>query len=1602
MPAPASAQPVATFSSPLLASVDRLVSRVGSLVDSPQFGSRSLRFADHILSLRLPGSFGTFGSAGFGGFRASANPNGPAEIGPRADGGWAAQASGHAASPWGMLLPTPWIPSAETLRGGRGPSRQQPVATAIPKSTLPQPALARPVVPAPTAVQPGPVVPQPGVPTASLPLVAPELRSDELRPTNTGRPIAAPTPAFPIAAAPVGPHAEVLTDTRVRDWLVPTPAPVAGLLAPELPIQTPMARSFGHLIWSDLRLLHSPSLARELTGTVAPQLPVAPSLQGPVAPLAPAGRAAAPMSLPMVRALDLVPESVQRPGAVVSRREDNLPARPQLSSEPAAVVRVPTQPSPQLLGAEAAPVTVGQAQSATPPSLSAAEPAARAPERSTPALPFVAPAELVRRDLVPAAAAPRAPLASVLSPSLFASPALGAPTPGGSLLALAASAFPAAAPVVVPGSQAERSLSPWPTLGGLATSVERFATSVGSRAAGASAGLGNPFGGVDSWRSAPGLPAVLTRSLVEASTAVRAVPELALPFVSAPRGEAAASDRRQPMAAALTRPFVAASMGQPAQAAESVRPSLGALPPMPSVAPFLPAGEGHASTSAPPSQAQGAVAAPWRQAGGLATLAELFAAGVGLTTGAAGGVAQQAGVTAGAPLMPAWFPRTFMAPVSEAAAPSTNAPARMSTVPSLVMPAPAWPVAAGVAPRVARAFAETQTVMPSAPTSQAAVAQGAARSSLPQAVAPSAASAGPLWHVAGGLAATAESFARDRGIAASTVDLGSRGASLGELPAGPAPGRWLPLGGGLVFVPAARAPQVVPTLRSEASTAPSLAARPAGEAPAPSPVPRLFVAAPERAIPEAGVLSVGGIGLRSELFTSGLAAPSQGTAALAAWVNAPGLSPPMAQALGSRAAEATSAGGRWAVGERGLVFVSGPQIERTPTGREQQQLLGRAAPAAPVSGALAPTAATQAVTAPALPWLAAGGTAALAELFATGVVLGSGAASGLAERAGVASAPSGLASWMGAPLLNLLSSDALAATARPSAPIERAARPALALDWVQPERTASALRAAMAPRTPSVPQPVVAPTLTAPVLRAGELPTERPAQLTLQTQAGGLAASAEAFARDHGMAPSSLYVAAGGGIGAEAAPRFVPLAGGLVMIRPEAPERSAPRWEAQTAASRRNAPTLPTVEAARSAPERTVSWQQAGGVGARSELFALTLGPAPSEAGASLGGWGEQPLLTSLPREESSGSAPSARFGWSGPGGLVFLAPQLRHETASARPSLATPRSLPLGAPAWAERIAPATSRENPVAAESSPQRVAPSLTMLSAERPERVAPSSERRSDAAALQQRYARGILTSFPTENRGRGEDEQLALPPTQLQPQTVEQISRLSQLLGQLAQGSGLRLPRSVTAAWELSGAPGMPLWQRLQPELTQLASAIDSADESNDGDEFAPRVGPGARRPAMTMVQGTGARAPRSQPAQASSAPPPRQKSPEAVVSAAMASVAQSGGAAAASVRLLEALRSQAIGQGGRSDDRIALDDLTMVAISVGQNKMAAATNTAYSNVSATAEALVGHPNPPNVPDDEHAASQKVEAMAERVVKKLLDEDQLESERFGVA
>jgi hypothetical protein len=1602
---------VATFSSPLLASVDRLVSRVEGLFAGPAIENRSLKFADRLLARSLPGGAGLYAPG-------EAAPLTTTEAAAPSGSGRAASLRAQQLASWGWVLPTPWLPSPAALRGG-------PIAASRP---VPARASAPTGAAAPTAARPGAVLPlpaaQPVASPPSLPFISPEPRSPEAVAATAGRarpgvaPAAADAPSLPPSVSAGVPAAAAPTETRVRDWLLPLPPQAADVL-PASVTPTPMARSFGHLLWSDQRLLRgpSPSESGPLPGAWASPLSVAapPSLVAPPAGLRPAAPIAG-VSLPMVRAVDLTPSLPQRPtpGAMSEAAQRRPPAaRPEL---PLAVLPAVAERAP----------TVGPANSGlrpveplAPPSVQGA--VAAVPSIGAPAAPWAAgaPEAVAAPSVSPGFAAVPA-----LSPSLFASPVLSTSAASSSLLALFASGR---APAT---SAAERApgRTAWPSVGGLATHVENFASSVGGRAAAGSAGLGNPFGGVESWRAAPGVSAVLARTFSALPVARPSAP-LSLPFVSAPRAEAAPSVRPTLPAAvrAAASPALAASGPRDAGAAPVAAPRLLVVPSpaqgaaLETAPAALPSLAGHAPSAA---------AAPWRQAGGVAALAELFAAGVGLTTAAAGGVAQQAGVALGSTLVPPWLSPSLPAllahpgrlpSVAEGSAASPVAiPARAAAAPMLPMAAPTWtapgrelagPIPGGRrAPSLLTGGAATAAApVPGSPF----VATGAA------APAPAAS----LWGLTGGIAASAESFARDRGLASASADFPA-GATLPTAPA--ASGRWLSVGGGMVFVPAPAAPSVQSTAAAAAAAAAAILARSAVVPSRPSAPSVLstgaaapLVAAPERAVPAAAVLGVGGIGLRSELFSAGVSVPPAGIESLAAWTSAPGLSQPLAQLLSERTA---ATGGRYALGPQGLIFVSGPQPERAqpalaPTG-PAARIAAPAGSMPAASAALQASAPVPAVAERARPWLAPGGGASLAELFATGVVAGSGAASSLAERVGVLGSPSAGVRALGSPLLALLGAESAAATGSAAAATSRSAP---ALDWalpaLAPPGTGSRAVQAVA-RSQRPQQPAQAPGLAAPSLRSLE-PERTSAHLAappaLYQQAGGLAASAEAFARDRGMAPASVA----GVPGAEAAPssRLVPLAGGLVMLRPE-PTRREQAEAAVRPAQRPAQQPMPKPVAATEAqplaaglwPERAVSWQQAGGVGARSELFALTLGPsapATGEAGAVLGGWAATPLLTSLPPERMRDEAPTlARYGWSGPGGLVFVPPTHRDEvTQAGAPSRSMAARPTLPALARAERLVAPTQRETLVAAEPTVARSAPALTMVAAaprSGSESTVARAERGGEAAALQARYARGILTSFPTETPAARGEEVTALP-TVLSPETTEQITRLSQLLGQLAQRSSGRLQTSLQAAWELGGVAGMPLWQRLQPELTHIATEIDSESEAGWDEVEHVASGPARGRPSLTMVQGTG-RGAASQPSQAPAASPSssRPRTPEAAISAAMAGVAQGGGAAAASVKLLQTLRAQASGQAGRSDDRVSLDDLTMVAISMGQNKIAASTNTGYSQAANTAEALLGHPNPPQVPDDEHAAKQKVEDMADRVVARLLNEDQLEGERFGIA
>ncbi|MFO0577885.1 MAG: hypothetical protein U1A78_28080 [Polyangia bacterium] len=581
MPAPASAQPVATFSSPLLASVDRFVSRVEGLFAGPVVENRSLKFADRLLARSLPGGAGLFAPG-------EAAPLAPAEAAPSSFGRAPSLRAQQLAS-WGWVLPTPWLPSPAALRGGGAAAR--PLPTRGPAQTA--------AGPTPSAARSGAVPPLPASDSAArpasiapvLPFVAPEQRApaavaDRARPAVAAAAAGAPAPTPPVAAG-ASPALEP-TETRVRDWLLPTQPQVTEAPASVLP--TPMARSFGHLLWSDQRLLRgqSPSesgpaawasplsVSSPLSGAALPSLasPTAGSMTAASTIASTTGSATGPttgpttgplgaMSMPMVRAVDLSPPQALQPGArsaieAAQRRQPGArPALP-LTAVPPVVSGAPSiEPSRAVAPAAEAPRV---ALPSTSGAAAAATPVGAPSER------WAADAGAPAGALVPSVQ-PHLAAVPALSPSLFASPVLSAPAAGGSLLALFASGFTPATSAAdrAPGRTA------WPSVGGLATHIEHFASSVGGRAAAGSAGLGNPFGGVESWRAAPGVPSVVARSFAEVPAA-RAGAALSLPFVSAPRAEAAPAARPTlPSALRVAAAAATASPG-PQGAAQSASP----------------------------------------------------------------------------------------------------------------------------------------------------------------------------------------------------------------------------------------------------------------------------------------------------------------------------------------------------------------------------------------------------------------------------------------------------------------------------------------------------------------------------------------------------------------------------------------------------------------------------------------------------------------------------------------------------------------------------------------------------------------------------------------------------------------------------------------------------------------------------------------------------------------------------------------------------------------------------------------------------------------------------------------------------------------------
>jgi hypothetical protein len=780
---------------------------------------------------------------------------------------------------------------------------------------------------------------------------------------------------------------------------------------------------------------------------------------------------------------------------------------------------------------------------------------------------------------------------------------------------------------------------------------------------------------------------------------------------------------------------------------------------------------------------------------------------------------------------------------------------------------------------------------------------------------------------------------------------------------------------------------------------------------------------------------LGGLGLRTELFATQLPTmgpssttqTSQNQSEMASWSAAPGVASTLAQVLRR---DETAVPSRWIMGPQGLTFVAAPQAEPKAATAESPLSPKRLQPRLPMLTMQRPqpqantatpersiATSTTAELPSVQPWRTAGGIATLAELFAAGIGLSSAATSGVAAQSGVGTGPSLLPAWL---LPSLSSSSPATSSADPSS------KQSPSLPFVSREF----LRRSTAPDANQATRPalrLVSPSLAAPsaaMVRpvdgtatssrrddATVAPILGPAAAVWQ-QAGGVGASAEAFARLRGMdrAQASDTAAAG---------RWLPVSGGMIYLpRAQEPKTQAGVTPKAAAAANRPlsivapqtsqiaSPSRGSAATAQSAPEATPGWQQAGGLGLRSELF--TAGLSLAAQNTATPGWPDVSDMLSSSRVRSA--APTAvdapRWAWSGPGGLVYLAAASADGKRAANNRQATAASV--AGSRFGNTAAASSAAAKPVGlisgkANGDGQGVPAghgglSMPVFAGGEGSSASPSSS----ATALQERYAQSMLTSFPRLSSGSD-----AGMPMTLGPQAhMEQVTRLTQLLAQLP--TEWQPSKTVTAAVKQSGAGGMPLWQRMPAGLTQVAGnrpgvafGSDDDDSSDDQDIAVQETRQSEKRPSMTMVQG--GRKPEPAPAvpAATSTPATKPQTAQELFTAAMSKVAAQGVGAAASVKLMEAIRSHAQNQTARSDDRINLGDLTMIAISMGENKMAAASTQHTPGATPHVETALRQPDHHVTgPEDEHTLKTKVNDMAKRVLKMMKDQEKGQRERGG--
>lgn len=1703
MPTSSSAQPMMAFSSPLLSSVDRLLRGFDSRFGSASFLSTLNRFesfTDRLLGRRLSSLGLPVQSSGFA----------PRELPPF-------PTLEHADS---------WIASPRVAATRASARTQAAAATTKPVASR-LPAVAMPSVQAAPVV--GPATLANALPVAatvpSSPAVAPISRG--VAPSERARTI---LPELSDAGSSVGSVPAASTDSdepRGLD-LVLRSAPLSSQPrppSPEILKLSALARSFMHLGWSDARLGMGGSDPAVAMLNSAGSLPMARAdLSAEPSPVQSARIASGSALAQTMVAPDAVRSRSVQAAPSAGRSAPNVPPKglpladvARRSESPAETIAtgsggaaaVPASSVGTLSGAApsvAVSPTVQRAQSveslsgAALSSALAAAPAVDNPSEvassfapAASALPLTVSERAVaspRRAVVAEMADLLGPWSAGLSPSLW----LGE--------TVSRERASAATETAQAASSARMPSKPLTAPGQISSQVEQFAARMGLA-------TGAPLPSVDrprfaaEWSRAPGLSSSVQRLLQtqahgESTDLSRTLPSLtmvAAPGLDRPSDKPAVSNRVTGQASdkAATRlvkqadavsslPSVRslASDGTAVEASTPTRnrreqPALSsdssvAAIDRPSDTPMLSSDRAVSTDSVNRAASGSATAAgrPWQQMGGVATLAELFAAGVGLSSGVAQRAAESAGLSLAPSVLPSWLSlssRPLRADADEAS--SWAGPVLSFLSPDLALPTAnrreslaarspvprenASPEVSRQAPRalssptdrvasVADASLPGATIAPSALSSDAR-RDSVDRSSLSaDAASPVADSMPPAvrrfvlpsqaFGQVGGLAASSEAFARSHGIARVEELLGSGSQSVAT------PSQFVSLAGGEVLVPSAG---------FRRADRPSLEARPAqnSAADAGSDAAPSF----QRALPSSSLTSSsswqrpGGMALRSELLAMQMAGvlPWLQPADAKQWQKAPGLSSSLASLLAST--EVPQVPPRWAMGDRGLLFVAGSPVDRAlrfdgsstkrgldagtrvaapslpsgltlpPSVRSSEQLaltaqvpqalssVNRASDAVASSG----TSLTQALSdrlAPSvgraegaafvpsflrqsesdLPWLRVGGMGALAELFAAGVGVGTGAAQSLAQSFGVSSGRSLTPEW----LLNLAAQSGTPELSSRLASL----LPSLVLPSV------SGLTAQKEPATRQVKQDSGAASASPAGSASKEASTAtQPSLGSLLT--GGLAASAESFARHFG-----IERVAGGGeadaqaaSGAEGEGRWLNIAGGMVFLPKDQPVSSAAR------------PVSPPTSSAGLSPSLAVG--QLGATALRSEIFSALVGPqrtlgdlVSQSSSKTAPGWDNiASLLVSLPKSAPSEEPSLPRWGLSRAGGLMFVAaPSMKQERSIAplrsepssvqRASLAQKNAMPPSVQPFAVATLAESIAERSSSMGQSAQHIASPLLSL-VDGPSQW--NNSRRS-VADVEQAYTQRLVTSFPRQAQEEGAEP----TPTSLWPTaTLTQVQRLEKVVSMLP--SEWQPSLKVVAALRQSGVAQTPLWQEL-PKALNTVNPYETADDGESASSSLEQISASAlRSPALSLVEraAPASATPRTAPAQTESS---KQQSVERVMSEAVASLIKSGGQAAASARLLDAIRSHATNQPTRSDDRLNLSDLTLIALSMGQNRIAASSP---DHPKDRLEPNVGNAlrmkHSKHVEDDKNSYRKTVSEHAEQVVKHM--KDQLEKQKL---